>query len=147
MTDTQNFIERLQALAVREHLSLGVMASNKPADFDLVLAAAGCAFAADDALSEREVNTRLLAWLDGAGAMLAVDHVELRRWLVDNRVLSRDGYGHVYRRGAPRDAIAQAMTALTHHDLRSTVLDARAAHAAKREARKAQWTKAQEVAR
>ncbi len=38
--------------------------------------------------------------------MLAVDHVELRRWLVDNAVLARDGFGRAYTRGQPHDEIA-----------------------------------------
>jgi hypothetical protein len=142
MSDSETLIKRLRALAVRDGLSLGVMASNKPADFTLVLAAAGCAFAAGDALSEREVNARLIAWREGAGAMLAVDHVELRRWLVDNSVLARDGYGRVYTRGTPRDDIAAAMTALAGHDLTAIVRNARALHFIRRAARRAQWTKA-----
>ena len=74
--------------------------------------------------------------------MLAVDHVELRRWLVDNGVLARDGYGHVYTRGAARQEIAEAMRCLEGHDLAAVVADARARDVARREARKAQWVKA-----
>jgi len=142
MQDTSHLIERFKALALRNGASLGVMASTRPGDFALVLAAAGCMFAPDDALAEREVNERLKAWLGGAGAMLAVDHVELRRWLVDNGVLARDGFGRVYTRGTPRTEIAQAMSVLAGTDLAATVSKARADDAARREARKAQWADA-----
>lgn len=112
------------------------------ADLSLVLAAAGLAFADDESLSEKQVNDRLRTWIDSVGVMLAVDHVELRRWLVDNGVLARDGYGRVYTRGTPRPQIANAMSALAGHDLAAIVRDARSSHAARREARKAQWVQA-----
>ena len=47
------------------------------------MAAAALAFDPQREYSEAEVNEVLKAWLAGAGAMLATDHVELRRWLVD----------------------------------------------------------------
>src|SRR5664279_5619536 len=94
-------VDRFAALAVRQHLSLGVLRTANAGDFALVLAAAVQAFAPDRAYTEREVNDLLRAWLAHAGSMLAVDHVEFRRWLVDCRVLDRDGFGHAYRVGAP----------------------------------------------
>jgi hypothetical protein len=126
---------------LRNGLSIGVLASSHDSDFALVLAAAGCAVAPGETLPEREVNQRLKAFLQGAGAMLAVDHVELRRWLVDNGVLARDGYGRVYTRATPRPAIADAMAALAGQDLASIVRNARAAERLRRESRKAQWVK------
>jgi len=132
-------VQRLSTIACREHLTLGGMGM---ADFALMLGAAALAFDDDKAMSERDVNERLIAWLDTVGAMLASDHVELRRWLVDNGVLARDGYGRVYTRGVPRPEIANAMASLVGHDLRAIVCDARASHAQRREARKAQWSQA-----
>jgi hypothetical protein len=139
MQDAAHLIERFKALALRHGLSLGVMASTAPGDFALLLAAAGCMFAPDDRLAEREVNERLKVWLGGAGAMLAIDHVELRRWLVDNAVLARDGYGRVYTRGTPRAEIEHAIGALAIHDLAALANKARGDEAARRQARKAQW--------
>ena len=75
------------------------MHSAAPADFALLMAAAAHAFAPDRTYTEPEVNERLRAWLAGAGAMLDVDHVELRRWLVDTGALARDGFGRAYARG------------------------------------------------
>lgn len=133
---------RLRMLALRQGLSLGVMHSASPDDFALVMAAASHPFAVGSACSEREVNQRLRAWLAGPGAMLAVDHVELRRWLVDTGVLARDGYGRAYVPGTPRPDIAAAMALLAPCDVSTLVADARAQDALQRSARKAQWAKA-----
>lgn len=132
-------LARLESLAVRQGLSIGVLAMGSPSDFALVLAAAGCAFAEGETSSERDVNDRLKAFLASAGAMLAVDHVELRRWLVDNGVLARDGFGRAYTRGTPRPAIADAMRDLAGHDLGALVLSARMRDAKRRAERKAAW--------
>ena len=51
--------------------------------------------------------------------MLAVDHVELRRWLVDCRVLDRDDYGRAYTLGEPSPEIAALAAALSGTDLRA----------------------------
>ena len=132
-------VARFLMLAVRQRLSLGVMHAQAPADFALMMAAAAGAFALDGEYAEREVNDRLRAWLAGAGAMIDVDHVELRRWLVDTGVLVRDGFGRAYARGTPGAAIASAIRALSVCDLAAVVRDARAAESARRDARKAQW--------
>jgi len=109
---TNAYIERLEALAPRQGLSLGGMHSASPADFALMLAAAAQSFTPATVYTEREVNGRLRAMLAGVGLMLAVDHVELRRWLVDTGVLTRDGFGRAYTPGVPSPAIAVAIEAL-----------------------------------
>ncbi|MFO1313924.1 MAG: DUF2087 domain-containing protein [Burkholderiales bacterium] len=140
-------IARLGQLAVRQGLAMGVLATGSARDFALVLAAAGCAFPEAETWSEREVNDRLRAFLAGPGAMLAVDHVELRRWLVDTGVLARDGFGRAYALGTPRAEIADAMRELRGHDLAALVLGARARDAERRAARKQAWQgKAQDAA-
>ena len=96
------------------------------------------------AYTEPEVNACLRAWLAGAGAMLDVDHVELRRWLVDTGVLARDGFGRAYARGTPGAAIAAAVHVLAGQDLAALVRDARAAEAVRRDARRTQWERKQE---
>ena len=136
-------LARLETLAARDRLSIGVLASSSPSDFALVLAAAGCGIGRDETLTERDVNERLKSFLEGAGAMLAVDHVELRRWLVDNAVLVRDGFGRAYSRGEPRAEIAQAMEDLAGADLRKIVGEARRRDASARAERKRAWQAAQ----
>jgi hypothetical protein len=133
------YIERLEALALRDGLSLGGMHSSSRADFALMLAAAALGFAPAHVYTEREVNDRLRSWLAGIGAMLPVDHVELRRWLVDTNVLTRDGFGRAYSLSTPSSEIAVAMAALAEHDLDALVRIARERDTAHREARKAQW--------
>ncbi|MFO1304326.1 MAG: DUF2087 domain-containing protein [Burkholderiales bacterium] len=132
-------LARLATLALRNGLSMGTLATGHQSDFALVLAAAGCAFALDEALDEREVNERLKRFLAGAGAMLAVDHVELRRWLVDNGVLTRDGFGRRYARGTPRAEIVAPMQELAGVDLAALVAEVRARDAERRAARKDAW--------
>jgi hypothetical protein len=131
--------ERFAALAIRRGIALGALQSASVRDFNLVLAAAATAFPPERSYTEREVNERLRGFLGGAGAMLATDHVELRRWLVDFRVLERDGYGRVYARAVPADDIAELARELAGIDLGALARDARAADAAHRAERKAWW--------
>ena len=140
---TNAYIERLEALAPRQGLSLGGMHSASPADFALMLAAAAQIFTPATVYTEREVNGRLRAMLAGVGLMLAVDHVELRRWLVDTGVLTRDGFGRAYTPGVPSPAIAVAIEALAGHDLDAIARTARERDAARREARRSQWAQRQ----
>jgi hypothetical protein len=140
---TNAYIERPEALAPRQGLSLGGMHSASPADFALMLAAAAQSFTPATVYTEREVNGRLRAMLAGVGLMLAVDHVELRRWLVDTGVLTRDGFGRAYTPGVPSPAIAVAIEALAGHDLDAIARTARERDAARREARRSQWAQRQ----
>jgi hypothetical protein len=71
----------------------------------------------DRICTEAEVNAALKAWLAGPGAMLDIDHVELRRWLVDSRLWTRDGYGRAYERATPPPALAPIVAALAQVDL------------------------------
>jgi hypothetical protein len=142
-TNQQDLLERLRTLAIRQRMSPGVMHSAAPADFALLMAAAAHAFVPDRAYTESEVNECLRTWLAGAGAMLDVDHVELRRWLVDTGVLARDGFGRAYARGTPGVAIAAAIRALAGQDLAALARDARSAEAARRDARRKHWANKQ----
>jgi hypothetical protein len=90
-------VDRYAALALRRDVSLGVLLSTHPRDFDVLLSAAAQGFPKGCLFSEREVNDLLRAFLGDAGSMLATDHVELRRWLVDFHVLDRDGFARAAR--------------------------------------------------
>jgi hypothetical protein len=133
-------LDRFAALSVRSGLSLGILYASRIADFNLMLAAAAQALAAGRSYSEGEVNAVLRDWLAHEGSMLAVDHVELRRWLVDCRVLARDDYGRAYTRGAPSEDIAALAVELSGTDLRAHVAAVRARNAQVREERKRQWS-------
>jgi hypothetical protein len=132
-------LDRFAALSVRSGLSLGILHASRIADFNLMLSAAARAFAAGRSYAESEVNDVLRDWLAHEGSMLAVDHVELRRWLVDCRVLARDDYGRAYTPGVPSPEIAALIAALSGTDLRAHVAAARARDAQAREERKRQW--------
>ena len=132
-------INRFAALSIRTGLSLGLLHSSRVSDFNLMLAAAALAFAPNRSYSEMEVNDILRGWLAREGSILAVDHVELRRWLVDCRVLSRDDYGRVYGLAAAVPQIAALVAELSGIDLAATAAAARARHADAREERKQRW--------
>lgn len=126
-------------LAVRRGLSLGALRSTGGHDFAIVLAAAAQPFSPGSVFTEREVNDRLRAFLADAGSMLATDHVELRRWLVDFRLLARDGFGRAYRAGAPAPEFATALAELSATDLAALAGEAREREAATRAQRKERW--------
>jgi hypothetical protein len=135
-------VDRYAALAVRRGVSIGALRSASTRDFAIVLAAAVQAFPKDQAFSEREINDMLRSFLNDAGVMLAADHVELRRWLVDFHLLERDGYGRVYTAGAPVADIAEFQRQLAGVDLASVARAARERDAAQRTARKERWQNA-----
>jgi len=127
-------------LCVRRGIALGGLASGRQDDFRTVLAAATLALAEGDAYDERAVNERLHAWLAGPGAMLDVDHVELRRWLVDTRLLERDGFGRRYVRAVPPPAeFAPVLQGLAGCDLALFAQEAREAEQRAREERRSAW--------
>jgi len=139
MPATPTAVQRFGALAIRRHIALGALHSASLRDFELVLAAAATGFVPGREYSEREVNDILRAFLGAAGAMLATDHVELRRWLVDFRVLERDGFGRAYTTGTPAAGISTAAHEFAGVDLAELAHEAREADTARRAERKARW--------
>ena len=129
-----NLPPRLATLVVKNGVALGLLGR---ADRGLVLALAASAFAAGPEYREAEVNRVLSAWLDGSGAMLRTDHVELRRWLVDAGFIARDGFGHAYVRGPAEVARAESLLGTcAPAELDAAVAALRAARAAERETRR-----------
>jgi hypothetical protein len=136
----QNAADRFAKLAIRRGISLGALQTSRN-DFVLVLAAAAQGFARGEGYSEREVNEILRGFLAAPGAMLATDHVELRRWLIDFRLLERDGFGRVYTTGMPAPEFVVAGAQLVELDLAALAGEARARDAAARAERKERWEK------
>jgi hypothetical protein len=132
-------VERYAKLAVRRGIALGSLRSGNARDFAIVLAAAAQPFQPGRVFTEREVNDVLRTFLAGAGAMLAIDHVELRRWLIDFRLLERDGFGRAYSAGTPEPEFAAATAELSTVDLAALASDARTGDAAARAQRKERW--------
>jgi hypothetical protein len=137
--DQNSCLARFRRIAIKRGLTPQTLASGRHADFVVVTAAAAVAIDAGRHYSEAEVNARLKDWLAGPGAMLATDHVELRRWLVDCRLVARDGYGRDYWRPAAPEAWQDALAALEGVDLAAEAADAREVDARTRAERKARW--------
>jgi hypothetical protein len=133
------WLERMAQLALRHGVHLSTLQQKDGRDFELIFASALLHFPSDRLLDERGANEVLKAFLAGSGAMLATDHVELRRWLVDTGVLARDGFGRAYALGRPRADVAAAVTALAPHDPAELARAVRAEDAARRAERKARW--------
>ena len=130
----ERFGKAWRATAVKEGVTLGALGGDA---FSATVAAASLAIPADATLAERDVNERLRLWLAGPGAMLATDHVELRRWLVDLKLVERDGFGRAYRRAAPPASLAAAVAAMAAIDPGAVAAEAREAHARERAERRA----------
>ena len=131
-----------RCLAVRRGLLPGVLHGKRFSDFAVLMAAAALAFEERREFSEADVNAVLKDWLAGAGAMLATDHVELRRWLVDDGWLERDGYGWCYRRTVPSRGRSAVLAELATVDLAAVAAAERADDARRRALRKANWNRA-----
>ena len=67
------------------------------ADQNLLLRLAAGRFAAKRSYTEAEVNEILRGWLATFCAPYGIDHVSMRRYLVDARLLARDSAGASYR--------------------------------------------------
>ncbi|MCY7389352.1 MAG: DUF2087 domain-containing protein [Burkholderiales bacterium] len=135
-------IERFRKLAVKRGLTPGGLLDASPADFDLLLLSIRRAFETSRTYAEREVNELVAQWLVSVGAMLDVDHVELRRWLVDLAVLSRDPYGHAYSVAEMPAHLVKLDADTAQLDFKREFADANARESQKRAARKAAWQQA-----
>jgi hypothetical protein len=69
----------------------------RPADQELLAALAAARFEAGTTYSEAQVNEQLIAWLETISEPFGIDHVTLRRMLVDSRLLVRTSTGSTYR--------------------------------------------------
>lgn len=91
---TESALRRLAGMVVKSGVGLGSLSA---VDRDAALAL--CAAALGEGVhAEAQVNAALRRWLEGPACWLDVDHVELRRWLVDRGLWQRDGFGLAYRR-------------------------------------------------
>ncbi len=69
----------------------------RPSDQDLLVALAVSRFDTQRTYREREVNEKLKGWLATFCEPFGIDHVALRRLMVDSRFMSRTKSGSVYR--------------------------------------------------
>lgn len=130
----------LAALVVKQGLWLGTLSERER----MALLSLGWRLLPSKACREADVNDALRAALAASGALrcLRIDHVELRRWLVDGGWLQRDGYGRVYQRTA-LEALAQehrrGAEAIAALDAVAWVEGLCVAREAARAARRAAW--------
>lgn len=74
----------------------------RPADQLLLVALAASQIDAGKSCLESEVNERLQIWLETISEPFGIDHVTLRRMLVDSGLLTRTRSGSMYRINAER---------------------------------------------
>jgi hypothetical protein len=100
MTDPRDTVLR----ALRRMLANGLLTAlpKRPADQEILLVLAASRFDAGDNYLESDVNERLKAWLATISEPFGIDHVTLRRCLVDARFLVRTKAGSTYRVNAER---------------------------------------------
>ena len=137
--DAPAALAALASLVLKERMLLGGLPAPHQA---VALGLAWCALPQELVLRESDVNATLKHCLAEECSFLNVDHVELRRWLVDAGWLTRDGFGREYRRVAALDLPyphALIASALTGMDPRSWVAGIRAADATRRGARRRAW--------
>ena len=141
MLDQPSTLQALEKLVSKKEITLGRMSRD---DMHITLALASLCVPVAVELSEAVVSQALKRWLETDGAMLRIDHVELRRTLIDLGFWERDNYGRLYRRPPPEEGRIgyQHIVALQSVDVTQFVSDARARHAALRARRIAEHASA-----
>ena len=135
-------VERFRKIAIKRGLTPGALLEACPEDFDLLLLSLRREFPVARTVAEREVNDILFHWLQSTGGMLDVDHVELRRWLVDLNILSRDAYGRAYSLAPLPLRLVNLAADVAGVDFSREFADANARESQKRAARKMAWQQA-----
>ena len=69
----------------------------RPSDQDLLVALAVSQFETQRTYRENEVNEKLKTWLERFCDPFGIDHVTLRRLMVDSRLMARTNSGSIYR--------------------------------------------------
>ena len=133
-------LEQLSRFVVKDGVSLGLLSE---AERRLALAWVWAGLPASETMSEPGINQVLKAQLAGPVACLHIDHVELRRWLVDGGWLQRDGYGREYRRAPAPAAHAGLAAVLNGLDTAAWTAERRLAFEAGRSARRQRWEEQQ----
>jgi hypothetical protein len=105
----------------------------KPLDRHIVLISAILDLESARRYSEAEINVQLQKWVLSFGRRYGIDHVTLRRYLIDERYLVRDSAGDAYELGA-LDTLAYTFDAtLFNLDLMQLIDEAKAARELKKQ--------------
>jgi hypothetical protein len=92
------FIKRLSDLCIKSGLA------GFPKDdisLHILLKSATITLGNSDSFTEKEVNVKLESWVKDISQMKGMDHVSLRRMLVDTGYLTRNGDGSSYQVSQP----------------------------------------------
>ena len=109
----------------------------KPLDRQIVLISAILGLEPARSYSESELNGELQKWVIQFGQRYNVDHVTLRRYLIDERYIVRDSAGTAYQLAASETLPTTFDATLQNLDLAALIAEAKAA----RELKKQQYLK------
>lgn len=98
----------------------------RPSDQDLLVRLAAATLAPDMEYSEAELNEQLKDWLATFVDPYGIDHVTLRRMLVDSRLLTRTKSGSTYVRNEARSHELEPLRAVKPGDVLEAVRRERA---------------------
>lgn len=104
----------------------------KPLTLHVLLISATLGLQPDRAYTEAEINGHLQRWILAFGVDLPIDHVELRRNLVDAGYLDRDPGGARYK-PRPRGGAFVLDAAVDEHDLETLVTAERSRRARRKQ--------------
>jgi len=102
-------------------------------DRHILLKALSLSFEAGRSYTEPEVNRLIENWLNQVGQSLEIDHVTLRRTLIDEGYLTRAPEGVAYQVGSPPDARFLFSEDITTMDTGAVIREAKAEIVRRRE--------------
>ena len=105
----------------------------KPLDRQIVLISALLGLDRQHQYSEGELNGELQKWVIQFGRRYSLDHVTLRRYLIDEKYLVRDSAGGVYELAARETLPYTFDVTLDHLDLETLIAEAKAARELKKQ--------------
>jgi hypothetical protein len=113
--------------ALRRLLANGRLTAipKRPADQELIVVLAASQIDAHRGLLEGEVNEQLKTWLETISEPFGIDHVTLRRMLVDSRLLTRSRSGSVYQINLERLGEIDAIKGIAPADVLAQVRNER----------------------
>ena len=120
--------------ALKRLLANGRLTSlpKRPADQELLVALAAAQIEPHRSCVESEINERLATWLETLSEPYGIDHVTLRRMLVDSGFLKRTHSGSAYKVNAEKSAEIEALRGVDPAAVLAKVREERALRKEKR---------------
>jgi hypothetical protein len=97
----------------------------RPADQALLATLAVSGFDANRSYLERDVNERLEGWLEKVSEPYGIDHVTMRRLLVDSRLLTRTTSGSRYQVNARKLSDIEAVRTIDAETVLAEIIEER----------------------